>query len=1015
MIRSRLFRKTLVFIVLLFGLMANASALFSGWLLYNKLGEEYTSKAVAIARSVAHSDIELIAKRDAAFIQSKIDEYLDLEGVSYVLVTDAEGEVLAHTFIPVIPDAVRSVVEQYQQEEGLHEDPTVVRLALASGDVTHVGVPVLGGAGGYVHIGMDRSIIMGYIMSAVWKQQGITMVVFLVAVIIALFFIRSISQPLSLLTEYAGRVARHDFSGAVPIRTNDEVGELAEAMQTMSHDLATLVDNLEASVADKTQELRETVGYISAIIGNIAEGLLVVDTEGYVARSNVALERLFGCRAGELEGRSLERAFFFPVDGEDGEDRVETNRPLVELLQQTLRDSGSTLLSPVELECCDREGNCFPAELSVVRFEREGMATIICLLRDVTERRRTHDLMLQANEHLEQKVAERTRELSRMNSQLMVENAERRGVEMALRRTEERYRSIFENAIEGIFQTTPEGRCINANPALARILGFDSPQQVMAEVQDVGREIYLDGQDRGAFLETINRDGRVVNFEFRARRRDANVIWVVTNARMVADKDGRVLYYEGFLEDMTLRKEAQERLEHQAYHDPLTGLPNRMLFQDHLAMALSRQQRRPMYAFAVLYLDLDRFKVINDSLGHAVGDELLVHVAAKLRECVRDVDTVARFGGDEFGVLLEEIAAPREAVRVARRIGETLGIPVTIEGHEVFTSASVGIVLKTGGYVNPQEVLRDADTAMYRAKELGKSRFKVFNQRMHEEVLRLMALETELRKAVERSDFEVNYQPIIDLESQRICGFEALVRWHHESLGEISPSEFIPLAEDSGLILEIGDFVLEEAVRNILRWNTMEIAERGTPLFVCINISGRQFMQPDFAGHVESRIREWNINTQSLRFEITESVLMQHMSVAVDTVGRLRALGVQMCIDDFGTGYSSLSYLQRLPVDTIKIDRSFIAQLGSDREGRSIVRSVLTLGDSLGLEVVAEGVEHPSQESLLQEMACRYVQGFLYSPGLSREAVDALLSMENPLAYLKMSQETDDFKVASGL
>jgi len=1014
-IRSRLFRKTLVFIVLLFGLMANASALFSGWLLYNKLGEEYTSKAVAIARSVAHSDIELIAKRDAAFIQSKIDEYLDLEGVSYVLVTDAEGEVLAHTFIPVIPDAVRSVVEQYQQEEGLHEDPTVVRLALASGDVTHVGVPVLGGAGGYVHIGMDRSIIMGYIMSAVWKQQGITMVVFLVAVIIALFFIRSISQPLSLLTEYAGRVARHDFSGAVPIRTNDEVGELAEAMQTMSHDLATLVDNLEASVADKTQELRETVGYISAIIGNIAEGLLVVDTEGYVARSNVALERLFGCRAGELEGRSLERAFFFPVDGEDGEDRVETNRPLVELLQQTLRDSGSTLLSPVELECCDREGNCFPAELSVVRFEREGMATIICLLRDVTERRRTHDLMLQANEHLEQKVAERTRELSRMNSQLMVENAERRGVEMALRRTEERYRSIFENAIEGIFQTTPEGRCINANPALARILGFDSPQQVMAEVQDVGREIYLDGQDRGAFLETINRDGRVVNFEFRARRRDANVIWVVTNARMVADKDGRVLYYEGFLEDMTLRKEAQERLEHQAYHDPLTGLPNRMLFQDHLAMALSRQQRRPMYAFAVLYLDLDRFKVINDSLGHAVGDELLVHVAAKLRECVRDVDTVARFGGDEFGVLLEEIAAPREAVRVARRIGETLGIPVTIEGHEVFTSASVGIVLKTGGYVNPQEVLRDADTAMYRAKELGKSRFKVFNQRMHEEVLRLMALETELRKAVERSDFEVNYQPIIDLESQRICGFEALVRWHHESLGEISPSEFIPLAEDSGLILEIGDFVLEEAVRNILRWNTMEIAERGTPLFVCINISGRQFMQPDFAGHVESRIREWNINTQSLRFEITESVLMQHMSVAVDTVGRLRALGVQMCIDDFGTGYSSLSYLQRLPVDTIKIDRSFIAQLGSDREGRSIVRSVLTLGDSLGLEVVAEGVEHPSQESLLQEMACRYVQGFLYSPGLSREAVDALLSMENPLAYLKMSQETDDFKVASGL
>lgn len=1008
MIRSRLFRNTLIFIIILFGFVANVTALYSAWILYHRLTDEYESKAVAIARSVAQSELDIIVRNDAASIQSRIDQYLDLEGVSFVLVTDSAGEVLAHTFIPVIPQTVLDLIDD-SVGPVLMEAQRVQNITLTQGDVLYVRVPVLAGAGGFVHIGMDRSIITGYILAAVVRQHGLTMVFFIVSVVVAYLFMRSISRPLSDLTDYANKVAAHDFSGSISITTKDEIGVLASAMQSMSRDLATLINHLEAAVAEKTGELQETVAYVSAIISNIADGLLVVDAEGHVARTNAALDAIFGCEVGRLEGLTLEDAFTSGTWGGEG------NRSLVTLLRQAAREGRNQPVRSYEIFGCRCDGEMFPLEVSMVCFEREGVFSIICLMRDNTERKRAEESMQKAHDLLERKVAERTRELSRMNSQLMLENAERRVVEQALRRTEERYRSIFENAIEGIFQTTPEGRCINANPALARILGFDAPEQLISGISDVARDVYLNPEDRIRFVEEMSSHGRVVNFEFRARRRSGEVIWVVANARKVTDKDGRTLYFEGFLEDMTMRKEAQERLEHQAFHDPLTGLPNRLLFQDHLRMALSRHQRRTQYYFAVLYLDLDRFKIINDSLGHAIGDELLCYVAGKLRECVREVDTVARFGGDEFAILLEEISAPREAVRIARRIQEMLGSPVDLDGHEVFTSASIGIVLKTSAYAHPQEVLRDADTAMYRAKELGKSRFKVFNQRMHEEALRLMALETELRRAVERRELEVWYQPIVDTSLRRICGFEALVRWHHESMGAVPPSEFIALAEDSGLITEIGEFVLEEAVRNIKRWNRREQKAHHGNLFVSVNISGRQFMQPDFAGYVEQHIRNWNVNPDLLRFEITESMLMDHGSMAVDTISRLRELGMHMCIDDFGTGYSSLSYLQRLPVDTIKIDRSFVAELGDDKEGRSIVRSILSLGYSLGLDVVAEGVETPAQAQLLGEFGCRFLQGFLYAPALPAAEVDTLLSLENPLAYLAMSYEKGDFPNVSGL
>jgi diguanylate cyclase (GGDEF)-like protein len=398
--------------------------------------------------------------------------------------------------------------------------------------------------------------------------------------------------------------------------------------------------------------------------------------------------------------------------------------------------------------------------------------------------------------------------------------------------------------------------------------------------------------------------------------------------------------------------------------------------------------------FAVVFLDVDRFKLVNDSLGHTVGDRLLIELSNAIKTAVRPGDTVARLGGDEFTILLEDIEERQEAIAVAERIQVVLREPLTLSGHEVFATVSIGIALSAPGYRHAEDVLRDADTAMYHAKALGKSRHQVFDSSMHARARKLLQLEHDLRLAIDRREFRVHYQPIVRVEDRRLAGFEALVRWQHPERGLVAPSEFIPLAEETGLVVPLGRLVLEEACRQASEWR----GAGGEDLTVSVNLSVKQFSQPDLVEQVDGALRGSGLPPRLLKLEVTESMVMENTDAAIMLLRRLKALGVHIAIDDFGTGYSSLSYLLRLPADTLKIDRSFVSGTGDAGRNVSIVRTVVGLAYSLGLDVIAEGVETEEQRALLADLGCPLAQGFLFSPAVDAAAASALVAASGGLA-----------------
>ncbi len=443
---------------------------------------------------------------------------------------------------------------------------------------------------------------------------------------------------------------------------------------------------------------------------------------------------------------------------------------------------------------------------------------------------------------------------------------------------------------------------------------------------------------------------------------------------------------------------ANEQLLYDAFHDSLTGLANRALFGDRLAHALEREKRDADNEFAVLFLDFDRFKVINDSLGHTVGDALLKGIAESLCNLVRPADTVARLGGDEFTLLLEDISGIDEAVKIAERIQRELLTPFQLGEHEVYTSASIGIVSSQIGYSSVGEVLRDADLAMYRAKSLGKARYALFDTEMRERALMLMTLESDLRFAVERRELQINYQPILSAQSDALIGFEALVRWHHPQYGLIAPSEFVPVAEESDLIIAIDRWVMREACTQVTAWQARYPAQ--PPLTLSVNLSSQQFTRTDLVPLVGSVLEETGLQAEHLKLEITEGIMMSRSPAAQAVLNGLRELGVKLHIDDFGTGYSSLSYLQELPTDTLKIDRSFIEKMDG-RAGAELVSTILSMARTLGMHVVAEGVETPAQLEQLKRLQCDFVQGYLFSKPLDKDGAERFLAKECTLAPMK--------------
>ncbi|MBE9106309.1 EAL domain-containing protein [Nostoc cf. edaphicum LEGE 07299] len=438
------------------------------------------------------------------------------------------------------------------------------------------------------------------------------------------------------------------------------------------------------------------------------------------------------------------------------------------------------------------------------------------------------------------------------------------------------------------------------------------------------------------------------------------------------------------------RKQVEEQLRHNAFHDALTGLPNRAFFMESLKHTLQRAKRQKNYLFAVLFLDLDRFKVINDSLGHLQGDQFLIAIANRLEVCIRSTDIAARLGGDEFTILLDEIQNVSEAIKVAERIQQELTLPLELDGQEVFTTASIGIALSsTVDYDQPENLLRDADTAMYRAKALGKARYELFNQEMYTKALVRLQLENDLRRAIERHEFQLYYQPIVSLTNGRLIGFEALIRWQHPERGLISPTDFIPLVEETGMIVEVGYWTLYEACRQMQSWQVSHPTNSLEK--ISVNLSVKQFSQRDLIEHIGEILHSTGLDADSLMLEITESAIMENGDEANAALSEFRKMGIKLSIDDFGTGYSSLSRLHSFPISVLKIDRSFVSPIDANGKNLEIIETIITLAHKLGMDVTAEGVETKEQLAFLKKLNCEYGQGYFFSRPLEKAAAVALI------------------------
>ncbi len=566
---------------------------------------------------------------------------------------------------------------------------------------------------------------------------------------------------------------------------------------------------------------------------------------------------------------------------------------------------------------------------------------------------------------------------------------ERKRAEVALRDSEERYALAVSGAKDGLWDWDLRSDRIYFSPRWKAMIG---EEEVGEDPSEWFGRVHPDDLPCVRMALAAHLAGRAEDFEseHRIRHWDGNWRWVHTRGLAVRDAQGNAYRMAGSLSDITARKTAEERLLHDAFHDPLTGLPNRALFMDRLGMAIAHAKRRLSYTYAVLFIDLDRFKNINDSLGHSAGDELLVAVARRLSSCLRPGDTVARLGGDEFTILLDEVTDVDHAAQVAQRMHREMTQPFRIQGHEVYVTLSLGITLGAGGdYDRPEDVLRDADTAMYGAKTSGKARDAVFDREMHDRAVALLQIETDLRRAVERSEFEIHYQPIVSLTDGQIDAFEALLRWRHPWRGLLQPDDFVPIAEETGLIVPIGWWVLREACRQLADWRILPGCRR--PLAVTVNLSGKQFLQADLVHRVEEILQHTGVEPECLRLEITESTIMSKAEEAIAKLQGLRDLGIKVYIDDFGTGYSSLSYLHRLPVDALKIDRSFVSEMCHREDRSEIVGTIVTLARNLRMDVAAEGVETAEQVSRLRGLSCHFGQGYFFSRPLGRIAAAGLI------------------------
>jgi diguanylate cyclase (GGDEF)-like protein/PAS domain S-box-containing protein len=753
---------------------------------------------------------------------------------------------------------------------------------------------------------------------------------------------RPISRPLTGLVRTAEAISSaSDYSIRAKLPNRDEFGLLVSAFNEMldqiekrDQQLRQHHEHLAEEVAARTTELFKANTQLklqAAALQAAANSIVITDLNGEIAWTNPAFSLLSGYTAEEVLGKNLRLL-----------NSGKHDKTFYEQMWLTIM-AGKVWRG--EIVNRRKGGSCYTEEMTItpVSSETGGITHFVAIKQDITDRKQA---------------------------------------EQALRQAEEKYRAIFEDAVVGIFQTTPDARPLSVNRAYAQMHGYDSPEQFLAEVSNIVLQLFADPDQGRELKRRMNEHDIVRSAEIEIYRRDRTKRWVLVNVRAVRDSGGNIVLREGTVEDITDRKVAEARVQFLAYRDALTGLPNRTLLQDRLEKALASARRRKEKV-ALLFLDLDRFKIINDSLGHSFGDLLLQQVADRLQSGARDQDTVARVGGDEFLIVLTSVKDVPDAAVAAERIMDAMTAEFVVQGHSLTVSCSLGLSIFPEHGADAETLIKNADAAMYCAKDSGRNNFQFFTEDMNAQVVERLTLENSLRVALEKEELFLLYQPQMDLVTGAITGLEALLRWRHSKLGLVPPDRFIRIAENSGLIVPIGEWVLRTACAQARKWQDAGLL--AVP--VAVNTSAVQFRQEGFHELIRKVLYETGLAPQYLELELTESLLLSNADVTFSVLRELKAMGLKLAIDDFGTGYSSLSYLKQFPVSKLKIDRSFIRDVAADPDDAAITTAIISMAKSLNLKVIAEGVENEAQMSFLRARQCDEIQGYYFSQPLSAEEV----------------------------
>ncbi|MEO5336732.1 MAG: EAL domain-containing protein [Magnetospirillum sp. WYHS-4] len=710
--------------------------------------------------------------------------------------------------------------------------------------------------------------------------------------------------------------------------------------------------------------LREREQRLQGIMNTVVDGIVGIDDKGIVRSANPAVHRIFGYLPGELVGRNV--SVLVPEPHGSRHDQY---------IQNYLKTGRGRIVGVTGREelAVRKDGTTFSVELTVTELRHGKERLFIGVVRDITRRKRAEEALLKAYDELELRIEERTRELTQ-------EITDRRAAEEGLRLAAE----VINNLSEAVIIVDTEFRITSANPAFSDITGFEA-SDVLGQVPNFYKIVGRDPLMFSQMWKNLKGDG-TWSAEIWNQRKNGEKYAERLSISVLADDAGNVQKYAVVIADITKRKQDEERIRYQANYDQLTGLPNRALFMDRLAQALATMGRGGK-KLGLMFIDLDGFKLVNDTLGHEFGDLLLKETAERLAICVRTGDTVARLGGDEFTVIMPNLTDPRNAPLLAQRILDTLSRPFNLKGQEAFVSCSIGITIFPDDATKASELIKNADAAMYRAKEQGKASYHFFTADLNEEVKQRLVLKNGLSKALERNELMLFYQPKLDLRLGVILGCEALMRWQNPELGMVSPARFIPVLEETGMVVEVGEWAIRVACRQIRRW-----LEAGLPpIRIAVNLSARQIRDGTLAPTVANILDETGVPPTALELEITESMLMTDAQKSVIALEDLHRMGIHVAMDDFGTGYSSLSYLKRFPIDTIKIDRSFVSDIASNPDDAEIIKTIITMGQTLNRRVVAEGVETEDQLKILRDYRCDEIQGYLLSPPLPADKFETFV------------------------